>query len=116
MQKNLKNAIYNLEHGIKISPMDSRLSVWRSILAVTYILAKDLDNATLNAEKACEHDDKTYMPRLALAAARFLRSDLNGAANALSEAYRVKPDLTTAEIDGFLPRRLRKALQSEIET
>lgn len=110
MQRDVESAIKNLEHGIHLSPMDNRLSVWRSLLAVAYLLKQDLERAEQHALAACEFDDQNYMPRLALAAVRLQKGEPALSKSALSEAYRIKSDLSNAEIQGLLGARLRKKL------
>lgn len=107
----LPEAIDHLNHGIKISPMDSRLAVWGSLLSLAYLQAGKLDQALIAAQNACENDDKTYLPRVVLAAVCAARNQVDEAAAALKECYRVKPDLTGQEIARLIGMKLGKALQ-----
>ena len=106
----LEQAIEHLNHGISISPMDSRLSVWCALLALAQLKTGEFDLAVQTAENGCKSNDKTYLPRVVLAAAHFLRREPAEARSALSECYRVKPDLSQSEIDSLIGSKLGKAL------
>ena len=103
-------AIEHLTHGIKISPLDTRLSIWQAVLALAYMQAHDIDKAKENAEMACQRDDKTYLPRVVLAAAHVTQRKLEPATSALLEARRIKPDLSKQEIQGVVGKTLAQAL------
>ncbi len=95
-------AIGHLEHGIAISPMDGRLAVWGTLLALAYLNDGKLDQALQAAQNACMNDVKTYLPRLALAATHLVRIETEQAAKALVECYRINPDLSQTQIDLLL--------------
>ena len=99
-------AIENLQHGIKISPLDSRLSIWQTALALAFLRAKNFSKAKKQAELACQRDDRTYLPRLALAAIHALLEDGKSAQLILEDAYRIKPDLSRREIKAVIGARL----------
>lgn len=103
-------AIEKLQHGINISPLDSRLAVWQALLAVAKIKVGDFEGALMVAEQACQNDDKIYMPRVVLAACRLAMNDIKGAKSAFSEANRVKADLSCLEIDALIGTKTREKL------
>lgn len=91
-------AIENLSRGIAISPLDSRLSIWGALLAIAHLLNGDLAAACETAELACRRHDRTYLPRIALGASRFMQGDVALASRAMADARRIKPDLTRDQI------------------
>ena len=99
-------AIDHLQHGINISPLDSRLSIWQSALALALLQAKKVSQANEQAEQACMRDDKTYLPRLVLAAISALTNDPEKSAAIVKEAYRIKPDLSDNEIKAAIGFKL----------
>lgn len=106
----LEEAVLHLTHGIKISPLDSRLSIWGAVLAVALISTKDIEGARRQAELACQRDDRSYMPRVVLAAVHHLRGDAGRARKALDDAYRIKPDLSPRQVFALIGMKLGHAL------
>ena len=102
----LDEAITHLRHGIKISPLDSRLSVWGGVLATALRLSGDIDEALEQAQLACQRDHRCYMPRVILASILYTRKEHSCAQNALDEALRIKPDLSPAQIYYLVGQRL----------
>ena len=103
-------AVGPLERGIDISPMDSRLAVWRAVLALVHLRLGDLDQALGVAEQGCQNDEKTYLPRVVLVAVRLMRKEPAAARTALRDALRVKPDLSQSEIDFLVGPQLGAAV------
>ena len=104
-QNDLAAAIEHLDHGIRISPLDSRLSVWGALLSLACLLAGEIDKALEQAELATQHDHQTYLPRLVLAAIRLRQQDPGAAASALADAFAIKPDLSRQEIEGIVGKK-----------
>jgi Tfp pilus assembly protein PilF len=102
-------AIEYLERGVTISPLDSRLSVWRSLLALAYFVSGQLVPAEQAAKMACEDDDKTYMPRVVLAGIHIKTRHLPAAQAAKRDALRVKPDLSEQEVQALIGKKLSEA-------
>jgi DNA-binding winged helix-turn-helix (wHTH) protein/tetratricopeptide (TPR) repeat protein len=100
-----EEAIAHLRHGIRISPLDSRLSIWGSVLAIAYLLLGDRSAAREQAELACQRDDRCYMPRIVLAAIHRLDGRQELARQALEDAYRIKPDLTLKQIAALVGQK-----------
>ncbi len=103
------DAIEPLERGIRVSPMDSRLAVWRSVLALVYLETGNAEQAEMVAQEGCQSDDKTYLPRVALTAVRLARKQTDEAASALRDCLRVKPDLSRQEVDCLIGPQLGAA-------
>lgn len=108
----VEEAVQHLTHGIRISPLDSRLSIWGALLALALMLSKDLESAVQQSELACQRDHRNYLPRIVLAGARLLRHERKLALAALKDACRIKPDLGPAQVLPLLGRNLGAELLS----
>ncbi|MCU7930245.1 MAG: winged helix-turn-helix domain-containing protein [Candidatus Thiodiazotropha sp. (ex Codakia rugifera)] len=106
VQQQLDEAVRHLSHGISISPLDSRLSIWGALLALAHMLSGDLDQALQQGLLACQRDDRTYMPRVVLAGIHLLRNEVRGAVSMLNDAYRIKPDLSLVQITSLIGKKL----------
>jgi DNA-binding winged helix-turn-helix (wHTH) protein/tetratricopeptide (TPR) repeat protein len=91
-------AVQHLTHGIKISPLDSRLSLWGAMLALGLMQARDLEGALQQGELASQRDHRSYIPRVVVAGIHLLRDKPGLALQALKDAYRIKPDLEPAQV------------------
>lgn len=109
-QYNAPAAIEKLSKGISISPLDSRLSVWGSLLSIAHLLNGELGTAVETAELACRCHDRTYLPRVALAAARFMQGENVLASQALADARRIKQDLNRKQIQAITGKELSAEL------
>jgi len=107
---NAEEAVKLLQHGVDISPLDSSLAIWRSILAIAHMLAGDIGAAREQAELGCQDDDKTYMPRVVLAAAHLMQKQIEQARADMQEALRIWPALGAKEITFLLGEKLGKPL------
>ena len=110
--RKIKEGIDDLRHGIRISPLDNRLAVWGSFLAIGLMLNGDLDEATLAARAACRRDIRNHIPRLALAAVLLAARQPGQARPAVAEAYRLRPDLSAIEIKCLVGARVFRAMQA----
>ncbi|HSS62863.1 MAG TPA: winged helix-turn-helix domain-containing protein [Gammaproteobacteria bacterium] len=108
--RRIEEAVQHLTHGINISPLDSRLSIWGALLALALMRSKDLEGALREGELACQRDDRNYIPRVVVAGVHLLRGDAHLALTALKDAYRVKPDLAPAQVFPLLGRDLGGSL------
>ena len=109
--RRIEAGIEALAHGIAISPLDSRLSVWGTILTMALVQAGRLDDAVHEGHLACRRDHRCYLPRVALAGAHLVGGRSQEAAATLAEAYRIKPDLNDAQVGAIVGRRLGVALK-----
>lgn len=110
--RRVEEAVSHLTHGINISPLDSRLSVWGALLALALMQSKDLPGALRQGELACQRDHRNYMPRVVTAGIHLLRHERGLAIEALNDAHRVKPDLAAAQVLPLLGEKLGNALLS----
>jgi len=106
----VEEGVAHLAHGMAISPLDSRLSFWGTLLAMGLFYLKRVDEALAEAELACQRDPRCSYPRVALAAIRLARGDDGGAARALGEAMRLDPDLSRAQIESVAGPKLTASL------
>ena len=111
LQRQLEEGIEHLKHGIAISPLDSRLSIWGALLTVGLLQAGKLGEALVQGELACRRDDRCYLPRVALASVHVVRDDRGNAMKTLADAYRIKPDLSPLQINSIVGRKLGSVLQ-----
>jgi Tfp pilus assembly protein PilF len=109
-------AVRHLTEGIECSPADSRRSVWGAALALAQLARGELGEALDAAESACREDDRSYLPRLALAAVHLAREDQAGAAAAVRECLRTKPDLARIEVTSVVGRRLGVGVWAVVRT
>ncbi|RRJ83745.1 winged helix-turn-helix domain-containing tetratricopeptide repeat protein [Aestuariirhabdus litorea] len=110
MQRNPSEAVRCLRKSIELSPLDSRLSLWGSVLALALFLNNEPQAAMEQAEWACRRDDRIYFPHVVLAAVASFSDELPRMQRALKEARRIKPDLSAHEVSCLLGRQLGQAL------
>lgn len=110
-RREVEQAIDLLEQGMELSPLDSRLSVWGAFLAVAHLLARDPQSAAEAAATACQRHDGTYLPRVALAAARLMLGDPVAARSALEDALRINPQLDSAQMAALVGGKLTGQLE-----
>lgn len=105
-----QHAIEHLQTGIRISPMDARLAVWYAMLGTAWIRMDDAEQACEAAQKGCRADRRTYLPRVVLSAAHFIRGEVDEASAAVRDARRAKPDLSQQEIASLIGPELGSAV------
>jgi len=110
LQGRLDEAVTHLHHGMSISPLDSRLSIWGAFLTLALLLSDDVEAALQQGQLACQHDDRSYMPRVILAGVHLVREEHERARQTLDDAYRIKPDLSALQITTLLGNELGGAL------
>lgn len=104
--------VYDLQRGIKISPLDNRLAIWGSLLAVGMMMTGDLDRAISAAKTACRSDLKNHIPQVTLAAVLLAAEQPGAAKSALAEAYRLRPELSAVEIRCLVGKRAAGAIEA----
>lgn len=110
--RQLSEGIDDLRHGIRISPLDNRLAVWGSFLAIGLMLEGDLDEAVLAARDACRRDVGNHIPRITLAAVLLAAGQPAQARPAVAEAYRLRPELSAIEIKRLVGARAYRAMKA----
>ena len=106
LTQRVEEAVRYLIQGIKLSPLDSRLSIWGAILALGLMQSKDLEGALREGELACQRDHRSHVPRVVVAGVRLLRDEPELARQAMKDAYRIMPDLAPAQVFPLLGRDL----------
>lgn len=110
LQGRLDEAVTHLHHGMNISPLDSRLSIWGAFLTLALMLSGEPEAAVQQGQLACQRDDRSYMPRVVLAGVHLVRAEHEVARQILTDAYRVKPDLSPFQISALLGHKLGDTL------
>ncbi len=106
LKSEFKEALEDMETGILLSPLDSRLAVWRSILASSYLSMKKIEDAYKHAQLGCEDDPRNYMPRVVMAAIEFVSNNEDACMLALNDAKAAHPKLARSEIVSLLGKSL----------
>ena len=96
----------DLEKGIALSPLDSRLAVWRAVLATAYLARNDLDRAHQVSLEACSDCHKTYIPRVVLAGVEYTRGNIDQCIMSMREAYSIAPNLSEHQVKAYLGKML----------
>lgn len=104
--RQVDGAIHHLSEGIRISPLDSRLSIWGSLLSTALRFKGDMKRALEEAELACQRDYRAYMPRVVLAGTHLEMGSNDRATSALQEAIRINDSLNEKQIASVLGKRL----------
>ena len=110
--RRVEEAVAHLTHGISISPLDSRLSVWGTLLALGLMQSKDLEGALHQGELACQRDHRNFMAPVAVAGIHLLRHEQGLALKSLNDARRINPGLKSAQVFPLLGEKLGNALLS----
>ena len=106
-----ERAIEKLEYGLRISPRDNRLAVWRGIYALALGFVGRIDDGIEEARNACRTNDKLHNSRVVLAALLVTADRHDEARSALAEARRIRPNLSPRETKGMVGGRYAKALE-----
>ena len=114
-EQDAERAVNLLHRAITTAPQDNTLAVWRSILALAHLGRQDIEAALAEARRAVQADDQTHLSRVTLAAIHLAREDAKSASDALSDAYRVTPDLTHEQIASVVGQRLASGLAALAE-
>lgn len=93
--------IEEMRYGMRISPRDSRLAAWGTMLARALLSFGKVDEAIEAAEHACRCDDKIFLPRLVLAVAQNTAGKIDDARATLEDARRIRPKLNLNDIARF---------------
>lgn len=87
-----------LRHGLRISPLDARRAVWRTLLASGLLHRGNNREAIEEATVAIEDDSNLFWPWLVLAAALTLDGNPAGATAALTRALEVRPEINENQV------------------
>lgn len=101
-----------LSRAIESAPQDNTLAIWRSILAINWLLRGEPDQALEEARLAVAADDQTHLSRAVLAAVHIARGETAAAKFAWEDGLRVTPELTPDQIAGVVGRKLAAQLDA----
>jgi adenylate cyclase len=109
--RRIRQGVESLRHGISISPLDTRLAYWGTILANALFRIGETEQALDEAQLACRRHDKFSNSRVVLAMILHSENREQEALAAIEEAKRLSPDLCADNVRGLIGRRGAKSLQ-----
>lgn len=109
--RKIRQGVESLRHGIAISPLDTRLAFWGTILANALFRLGETQQALEEAQLACRRHDRFSNSRVVLAIILLKENRMQEAIAAIDEAKRLSPDLCADNVKGLIGRRGAKMLQ-----
>jgi len=109
--RKVRQGVESLRHGIAISPMDTRLAYWGTILANALFRLGETQQALEEAQNACRRHDRFSNSRVVLAMILLKENRKQEAIAAIDEAKRLSPDLCADNVKGLIGRRGARVLQ-----
>ncbi|MEP1207413.1 MAG: adenylate/guanylate cyclase domain-containing protein [Rhizobiaceae bacterium] len=100
-----RKGVEYLQHGMRISPHDNRLSFWGTSLAYAMFRLRDFDGALAEINLACKRDEGNYMARVVLALILVSQERVSEAQQAIDEALRLRQDLRCTDVQALIGRR-----------
>lgn len=98
----VEQGVQDLEHGLRISPQDSRLAMWGAFHAAGLAQLGRLDEALEQTRIACRRDPRAYMPRVIQALVLVLLGQKKESRAALAAALEIRPRLAVEEMEILL--------------
>lgn len=111
LQGRYDDAAEDLRHGIRISPLDNRLSVWGTMLSLALALAGDVGGALAEIDDAYRRDPRNYMAPVVRAALLVTADRADDARLAMDDAVGRRPGLSRPEVHAIVGPELFRALQ-----
>ena len=109
--RHVRQGVESLRHGIRISPLDTRLAYWGTILANALFRLGETEQALEEAQLACRRHDRFSNARVVLAMILHSQQRDQEALAAIEEAKRLAPDLSASNVRGLIGRRGAKMLE-----
>ena len=109
--RKVRQGVESLRHGIAISPRDTRLAYWGTILANALFRLGETQQALEEAQNACRRHDRFSNSRVVLAMILLKENREQEAIAAIEEAKRLDPDLCADNVRGLIGRRGVNLLQ-----
>jgi len=109
--RKVHQGVESLRHGIAISPLDTRLAYWGTILANALFRLGETQQALEEAQNACRRHDRFSNSRVVLAMILLKENREQEAIAAIEEAKRLDPDLCADNVRGLIGRRGANLLQ-----
>jgi adenylate cyclase len=104
LEKSSNVGLEKLRHGMRLSPRDHRLGFWGTFYALALARHRRLGEAHEEIRAACRRDPQFYVARIVLAFTAAGLGSKDEAVAALREARRLRPRLSTEEIELFVGR------------
>ena len=100
-----KKGVEYLQHGMRISPLDNRLSFWGVSLAYALFRLRNYAEAEREAKKACQRDERNYMAKVVLALVYAHKKQIEEARSAINDALQLRPGLRCVDVQALIGRR-----------
>ena len=107
-----ESGVEEMQHGLRISPLDNRLAVWGAILARGLLSYSREDEAIAVAKDACIYDDIIFFPRAVLAIAYSTVGNKKASLTAWQDAQRIRPQLCLNDINWMTSPKELEQLQA----
>jgi len=112
----LEDGIARMRHGIRLSPRDRRLALWRWALGMFLMEARRPDEALEEARAAGRRDPRLFLAPIVESLAHIALGRADLADLALCNARRLRPGLTLSEIEISHGARAARALAAIWQT
>jgi adenylate cyclase len=100
-----EKGIEHLRLGIRLSPLDERVALWGTVLARALLRIGRIDEAVVEAKRACQHSDTVAVARVVLAVIELKRGNMRSATEAFEEAKRIEPSIGEHNIRPMIGKR-----------
>ena len=100
-----ERGIEHLRLGIRLSPLDERAAFWGTLLARALFRIGRIDEAVVEAKRACQHSDTVAAARVVLAVIELERGDMRSATESFEEAKRIDPSIGEHTIRPLVGKR-----------
>jgi adenylate cyclase len=97
-QGDLQRALDEARKGLSLSPRDISVAAWLFGYAAVLLQAGQLEEALLVTQEARRRDPRLFAVTLLITALRLLLGDPKGAASAMADTLRLRPELTRQEV------------------
>ncbi len=105
------DAVEFLRKGMRISPLDNRLAIWGSFLAIALMANGEAETAIDEARLACQRDGKNYLPQITLAVILAANQLSDDARQAIANARSIRPELGENDIRSIFGNQALDMLQ-----
>jgi len=100
-----KKGVEYLQHGMRISPLDNRLSFWGTSLAYAMFRLRQYSEAENEAQRACQRDDGNYMAKVVLALIYAQSNRVSEAQKTIKDALKRRPELKCTDVQALIGSR-----------
>ena len=100
-----EKGIEHLRNGIRLSPLDERAAFWGMLLARALLRIDRVDEAAIEAKRACQQGHTVAAARVVLAVIELKRGNLKSATEAFEEAKRIDPSIGEHTMQPLIGKR-----------